>query len=241
MSAAALAALEAIRASWGPARMRRVGAFDVPEDAAGGRRACAIRHRHPGAPVDAAELEAALGAKPGGHVVTVDGTEDALAAALGARGLRDEAESVLMEGPVRPLLDPLPPVSGMAHWPPVALLEEMWLAHGQSAAHLGVAARAPEPKAAILLRARDRAAGGLFVCVVGDRAALHMVLTLPEHRRAGVGLLGMTHAAHFARAHGARSLVLPVEAANDAARALYARAGLREVGRYRYWRQGDRA
>ena len=48
-------------------------------------------------------------------------------------------------------------------------------------------------------------------------------------------MLGMRHAARFARSHGARWLVLPVEAANAPALALYRRAGLRPVGAYRYW------
>ena len=95
--------------------------------------------------------------------------------------------------------------------------------------------RAPGPKAAILLRHDDRAAGALFVGLDGPLAVLHLVLTLPQARRRGVGLLGLRHAAAWADGHGARHLVLPVEASNEPALALYARAGLTRRGGYRYW------
>ena len=78
-------------------------------------------------------------------------------------------------------------------------------------------------------------AGGLFVGVDGACAALHMVLTRPRMRGKGVGMLGMRHAARFAHGNGAQWLVLPVEASNAPALALYRRAGLSPVGAYRYW------
>ena len=230
--------IAAVRATWRPARMDRAGPFDVPSDTAGGRRNCAARLQPIGASFTDADLAAVEALKPGAIFGTLDGLEDALADALAARGYREEGATSLMAGPLAPLLaEPPPPVSGFPHWPPCALAEDIWLSHGQDPARLAVAARAPEPRAAILLRASDRAAGALFVCIHQDMAALHMVLTLPERRRQGVGLIGMRHAARFAEANGARWIVLPVESDNAPARALYRRAGLRDVGGYRYWRR----
>lgn len=229
--------MAAVRATWPPARTVRAGAFDVPLDPDGSRRAIAARPAAGAGPAAAADIAAAEAARPGAIFATVDGTDDALAAALAAAGYAPEGASALMAGPVAPLLGELPRVSGFPHWPPVAICEEMWAAHGNGPASLAIAARAPHPKAAILLRADDRAAGALFVAVADGLAVLHMVLTLPARRRRGVGRLGLRHAAAFAASHGADHLALPVERANAAAIALYAAAGLREVGGYAYWRR----
>ena len=230
--------IAAVRATWRPARMDRAGPFDVPSDTAGGRRNCAARLGPIGAEFTAAHLAAVEALKPGAIFATLDGLEDPLAAALAARGYAEEGATTLMAGPVAPLIAKAPPpVSGFPHWPPIALAEDIWLSNGQDPARLAVAARAPHPRAAILLRADDRAAGALLVAVHRDMAALHMVLTLPAQRRRGVGLIGLRHAARFANRNGARWMVLPVESDNAPARALYRRAGLTDVGGYRYWRR----
>ena len=242
--------MAAVRATWPPARAVRVGPFDVPLDPEGSRRAIAARPAAPagaGAPgrravpgglgATAADLAAVEAARPGAIFATVDGADDALCALLSAGGYRAEGASLLMAGPAAPLLGDLPRVSGFPHWPPAAICEAMWAAHGNGPASLRAAGRAPEPRAAILLRAHDRAAGALFVAVADGLGVLHMVLTLPAHRRRGVGMLGLRHAAAFAAGHGATHLALPVERGNAAAVALYRRAGLEEVGGYRYWRR----
>ena len=231
--------MAAVRATWPAARTVRVGALDVPLDPAGSRRAISVRPAPgaSGAAASGADIAAAEAARPGAIFSTVDGVDDALAPRLAAAGYAPEGASALMAGPVAPLLGDLPRISGFPHWPPVAICEAMWAAHGNGPASLAAAARAPDPKAAILLRSDDRAAGALFVAVSDGLAVLHMVLTLPAHRRRGVGLLGLRHAAAFAAAHGAGHLALPVERANAPAIALYAAAGLRDVGGYRYWRR----
>ena len=227
--------MAAVRATWPPARMVRAGRFDVPLDPEGSRRAISARACAPGA--DGGDLAAVRAARPGAIFSTVDGAEDPLCDLLAAEGYAPEGASALMAGPAAPLLGALPRVSGFAHWPPAAICAAMWGAHGNGPASLATADRAPGPKAAILLRSDDRAAGALFVAVTGGLAVLHMVLTLPAHRRRGVGLLGLRHAAAFAAAHGAGHLALPVERANAPAIALYERAGLASVGGYRYWRR----
>ncbi len=264
--------LAAVRATWPPERMVRIGPFDVPLDPAGSRRAiCARaappdiadpgvadpRFSDPGGsdpeasdpgvpdpggtgsipPAIGARIAAVEAARPGAVFGTLDGAEDALCAALRAAGYRPEGASALMAGPVEPLLGDLPPVSGIAHWPPLAICEAMWAAHGNGPASVAAAERAPGPKAAILLRGRDRASGALFVAVSGELAVLHMVLTLPDHRRQGVGALGLRHAAAFAHRNGAAHLALPVERDNAPALALYEAAGLRILGGYHYWRR----
>ncbi|PRY92942.1 acetyltransferase (GNAT) family protein [Hasllibacter halocynthiae] len=224
--------MAAVRATWPPAGLDRIGAFDLPRDREGSGRATSARVLSPPAPAD---VDALLAARPGVAVCVVEGVDHP--GALGARGFAPGPATLLMAGPAAPLAEgeAPPPGSGRAHWPPLAALGALWDATGNPAIRRAPAHRAPGPKAAILLRVGDRVAGGLFAGVDGGCAALHMVVTRPGMRRRGVGMLGMRHAADFARGHGAEWLVLPVDAANAPALALYRGAGLREVGRYRYW------
>ena len=224
-----------MRATWPSSRLDRLGPFDLPAEREGARRATSARLR-PGAVATMDDIAAVEAARPGTVFGTRDGEEDALAALLSARGYAMGGVSDLLAGPLDPMLaDPPPPVSGFPHWPPLAICDALWDAHGNDAPRRGPAHRAPNPKAAILLRLDDRAAGALFVAVRDAIAVSHMVLTLPRFRRRGVGSLGMRHAARWARDHGARHMALPVEANNAAALALYARAGLVRRGGYRYW------
>lgn len=225
--------LAAVRATWPPSRLDRVGPFDLPAEREGTGRATSARLCAGTVPT-AADLAAVEAVRPG-TAFCAQGDDDALIALLSAQGYVAGSPAVTMAGPVAPLLGDPPPVSGVPHWPPVAICGAIWDAHGNGSATRAPADRAPEPKAAILLRLDDRAAGALFVACDGDVAVLHMVVTLQRFRRRGAGLLGMRHAAVWAQGHGARYLALPVEADNAPARALYARAGLIPRGGYRYW------
>ena len=224
--------MQAIRATWPPAQVRRVGPFDVPLDGDGTRRSQAARLARPGG--TDAEIAAVEAARPGGVIGTLDG--DPVAARLAALGYAEEGASVLMAGAAEPLAGALPRVSGFPHWPPLAICDALWDATGNPAPRRAPMERAPLPKTAILTRTDDAPSGILFAACDGDCAALHALAVLPGMRRRGVGMLLMRHAARWALANGGRWLVLPVEAANAPARALYARAGLGEVGGYRYWR-----
>lgn len=229
--------MAAIRATWPPSALGTIGPFDLPAERAGTRRATSARLR-PGAAAAADDVAAVEAARPGTVFGTIDGAEDALAALLRARGYAEGGISDLMAGPVAPLLGDLPPVSGFAHWPPLAICGALWDAHGNDAVRRAPMHRAPGPRAALVLRHADRAAGALFCAVHDGLAVLHMVLTLPQFRRQGVGHVGLRHAAHWAAGAGATHLVLPVESSNAAAIALYRRAGLERRGGYRYWSKG---
>ena len=226
------AIMAAIRATWPPSALHRVGPFDLPAERRGTRRATSARLRAGGTATDA-DIAAVEAARPGTVFGTVDGVEDDLADRLRARGYADGGVSDLMAGPAR--RRDTPPVSGFPHWPPLAVCETMWDANGNDAPRRAPAHRAPDPKTAILLRAEDRAAGALFAAIHDGVMVLHMVLTLPRFRRKGVGAIGLAHAAAWGTEHGARTVALPVESSNRAAVALYERGGLRRRGGYRYW------
>lgn len=226
--------MAAIRATWPPSALAEAGPFLLPAEREGTRRATSARLRV-GARATDEDIAAVAAARPGTVFGTIDGVEEATAERLAALGYRPGGVSDLMAGPVAPLLGDLPRVSGFAHWPPLAICYELWDAHGNGPDRRAPMHRAPDPRAAVLLRARDRAAGALFVGIHDRLAVTHMVLTLPGFRRAGVGMTGLRHAAVWAARNGADTLALPVEADNAAALALYARAGLTRVGGYRYW------
>lgn len=224
----------AIRATWPPSALHRIGPFDLPAEQSGTRRATSARLRA-GAVATADDIIAVQAARPGTIFGTTDGIEDALADTLLSLGYQVGGISDLMAGPVAPLLGELPRISGFAHWPPLAICDALWDAHGNDASRRAPMYRTPDPRTAILLRANDRAAGALFAGIHDSLAVLHMVLTLPAHRCQGLGMLGMRHAANWAQQNGATHIVLPVEADNLAATTLYARAGLVRCGGYRYW------
>ncbi|GIT92708.1 N-acetyltransferase [Jannaschia pagri] len=226
--------MAAIRGSWPPSALTQLGPFDLPAETQGTRRATSARLRAE-ATVAAADIQAVEQARPGTIFGTIDGVEDAAAEVLANQGYRAGGISDLMAGPVAPLLGDLPRVSGFAHWPPLEICGTLWDAHGNDATRRAPMYRAAAPRTVILMRAEDRAAGALYVGVQDRLAVLHLVVTLPRMRGKGVGLLALRHAANWAAANGADQLVLPVEADNTAALALYAKGGLVRRGGYRYW------
>lgn len=77
-----------------------------------------------------------------------------------------------------------------------------------------------------------RDAEGFILCrVVADEAEILTLATTPDVRRQGLGLRLVEAAAKEAAGRGATRLFLEVAQDNVAARALYARAGLVEIGR----------
>ena len=161
--------------------------------------------------------------------------EDALDAALAARGhaARDPTRLWWAEAEA---LAPAPPerLTGFVVWPPVAIMRDLWAEGGIGPERLAVMARAQRPRTGLLARASDRPAGVAFAAVAGDLAMVHAIEVAPASRRRGVGLSLLRHAAWWARGAGARHLALAVTEANEAANALYARAGMTPAPGYHY-------
>lgn len=86
-------------------------------------------------------------------------------------------------------------------------------------------------------------AGGLVLArVVADEAEILTLAVLPDARRRGVGRRLVDVALAAAAAKGAETLFLEVARANEAAQALYATLGFRQVGvRPRYYADGEDA
>jgi ribosomal-protein-alanine N-acetyltransferase len=105
-----------------------------------------------------------------------------------------------------------------------------------------------EPVVALRLAHHELAEAGGELAPVGfalyrtvtDEAELLTVSVRPEVRRAGLGAGLLAACDAGARAEGAIGMYLEVAEGNAAARALYARAGFREVGQRKdYYRRPD--
>ena len=167
-------------------------------------------------------------------LMLVRAADDALDAALAARGWRVVDPVVAYAAPVADLAAELPPLAAFPHWPPLEIARSLWVEGGIGPARLAVMDRVTGAKAAILSRKADRPAGVAFVACHGDVAMLHALEVSPPLRRQGVGERLLRAAANWAAEQGATQLSLVVTRQNTAARALYARLGMGVVGHYHY-------
>lgn len=229
----------AMDATWPAASVQRVGPWLVREGKGGGNRVSAITAEEPGAddPEPAIRATRALGQAV---VFRLGDEETALDAMLDRRGFRREKSTVLYEAPAAAIAGDGPgPVTAFAFWEPLQLMYDLWAETGIGPARIAVMERVARPKAGILGRADDRAAGVGFVAVDGDTAMVHALAVLPEFRRRKTARNMMREAARWAAERGATRIALAVEEENAGARALYEALGMTEAGRYHYRVGGD--
>ena len=220
----------ALEATWPPARRWALGPFTLRDGAGGGQRVAAASVT--GAFTDD-DLAAAIGAMPDPLFVLYPGDE-ALDEALGARGFRRHDPVLAYAAPVAQLAGEVPFLAAFPHWPALEVARTVWAEGGIGPARLQVMERADVPKSVILARAGDRPAGACFIACDGPLAILHAVEVRPAFRRQGAARHLLRAAANWAGDQGAQTLALFVTEANAPARALYAAAGMQEVGRYHY-------
>jgi ribosomal protein S18 acetylase RimI-like enzyme len=215
-----------MEATWPTARTWRAGPFLCRDGAGGGKR------------VSAASLvgkwdEADLDALDHG-LMLIRASDQALDAALEARRWRIVDPVVAYAAPVADLTADLPHLAAFAHWPPLEIARTIWAAGGIGPARVAVMDRVAGPKAAVLARTGDRPSGAAFVALHGDEAMLHALEVRESQRRQGAGETLVRAAANWAASEGAHQLSLVVTEQNIAARALYARLGMKVVGQYHY-------
>ena len=161
--------------------------------------------------------------------------EDALDAALAVRGLTIRDPTRLWWAAVDRLAPARPGrLTGFAIWPPIAVMRDLWAEGGIGAERLAVMARAPGPRTGLLARVSDRPAGVAFACAAGPIAVIHALEVAPGMRRRGAGASLLRFAAWWAGERGARHLALAVTEADEAANALYERAGMTAAPGYHY-------
>ena len=225
-------------ATWPAADYAREGGFLVGRGEGGGSRVSAARVVGEWSDVDIDAVERRHHTWNQPLLFAVEEGDAALAKALEMRGYRQADPTVILSSPVAPLAEPpIPPVKAMDCWPPLAIQRDLWARTGIGPGRQAVIDRVQGPKAAILGRTQDRAAGVGFVAVHGGLGMLHALAVLPEWRRQGLGAWMVRRAARFAQGHGARELVLAATRANAPALGLYERLGFERIGGYAYWRR----
>lgn len=219
-----------MEATWPPASQRTLGPFVLRDGAGGGKRVSAASLDGPLIDTDLDALEGAM-AEP---LMLVRAGQDALDAALEARGWRIVDPVVAYAAPVAQLTADLPRLTAFPHWPPLEIARAIWVEGGIGPARIAVMDRVTCPKAALLGRIDDRSAGVAFVACHGAEAMVHALEVKEGHRRLGLGRNLLHSAANWAADQGAARLSLVVTRQNAAARALYARLGMEVVGEYHY-------
>lgn len=219
---------------WPAASAQAVGPWTVREGQGGGRRVSSATATGPGAGTEAAILAAEaqhdrFGQPPVFRLTPDDGAADA---ALAARGYRLADPSILRTAPLP--AEPPERLTAFPLWPPLAITVDLWEAGGIGAARRQVMDRAVGPKAAILGRVEDRAAGALYAVVTDDWLMIHALHVEPDWRRKGLAVNLMRGAAAWGAEQGARRIALAVTEANAGANALYDRLGFDRAGRYHY-------
>lgn len=121
---------------------------------------------------------------------------------------------------------------------PLAAVNELWSSMGTSAARRAVMARAPEGLV-FVARLEAKIAAAAFVSIArssGARpaAVLHALAVAPWARRRRAARDLIIGCARWAESRTAETLLIDVEAENDAALRLYERLGCRDDGGYVY-------
>ncbi|MFC4668782.1 GNAT family N-acetyltransferase [Seohaeicola nanhaiensis] len=226
---------DALDGTWPAASYRQLGPVTLREGQGGGSRVSAATIEGDWTPADLDAAEAAMrdmGQKP---IFQLRPGQQTLDAALADRGYSVLDPVNLYTCPVDLLCDiPLPRVTVLAVWEPLALMLEIWAEGGIGPARIAIMERVKGPKTGLLGRHADKPAGCAFVAIHDGIAMVHAVEVLPHQRRSGMGRWFMRAAALWARDNGAHTLALMCTKANVAANGLYSSLNMEVVGEYHY-------
>lgn len=222
-------------ATWPPFAVTRAGPWLLREGRGGGQRVSAASAAAAWSAEDFPQAEAGMRALGQDPLFVVRPGEEALDAALAARGYALHDPVVAYAAPVAELAAVAPPfLTAFTHWPPLQVARQIWDEGGIGPARVAVMERVAGPKTCILGRSGDRAAGAAFTAIHGDVAMLHALEVAPALRRNGCAHNILRAAAIWARDEGAATLALLVTERNLAARALYTSMKMQVVGQYHY-------
>jgi GNAT superfamily N-acetyltransferase len=227
-----------MEATWPAASTRAEGAWLIREGQGGGQRVMATSPLPGWTEADLPQAEAAMQTLGQPLIFVIYPEDQALDAALAARGYGVVDPVVGYAARIEDLaLNPPEHMATFPHWPPMAIAETLWEEGGIGPARLAVMARAKGPKTAILGRVNDRASGVAYVALHEGVAMLHALEVTPSQRRQGSAHNILRAAVRWAQDNGASAFSLVVTEANAGARQLYASLGLGVVGQYHYRRK----
>lgn len=226
----------AFDATWPAAEYRQIAGFRIGRSMGGGGRLGSAVALPDWQAQGIAQAAATHQAWQQPVLFRVDQDQHDLAEALKAQGYAAHTPTVIMQAPVHLLTDtPLPPITAINAWPPLAIQRELWRAGQIDTPRLEAMDRVTLPKQAILGRINDRAAGVAFVAVSDDVAMVHAVYVTPQARRQGLAEWLMRQAGFLAAGHEASRVALAVSLDNAPAISLYHKLGFAQLGRYDYW------
>ncbi len=227
----------ALAATWPAAEEVPLGPFLLRRSPGGGQRVSSARAL-PGAeglaealPRAVAQMQA-WGQRPVFQILPDTPGLDAL---LEGEGWAIKDPTILYAAPLSAFAGiGTPRLSTFAHWPPLAIQEEIWSLGGIGRDRLAVMCRVAGPHVSLMARDGDAPAGTAFAAVHGGIAMIHAIEISPALRRRGNAARLMARAAVWAAEQGAELLALAVTEGNAGARALYAGLGMEPVLRYHY-------
>lgn len=226
---------DVIDTTWPAAQMRRVGPWMQRITHGAGSRVSAISAAGDWADADIAQAEDAARAEGLTPLFILRDGDNALDFALSARGYKVKDPVNIYATDVAPLTkERMPYAQAFAIWPMLAIMDDIWDSAGIGPMRRDVMARCALPKAGVLGRVNDRAAGCAFVALDGETAMLHAVEVIPELRRLGCAERMIRAAAHWTRENGGKRLTLLTTRENTPANATWTSAGMGIVGHYHY-------
>lgn len=224
-----------VDATWPPAAFHNAGPWTLREGQGGGQRVSAATAIGPVTDADIAQAEAAMAALGQNPLFMIRDGDEALDAALAARGYAIKDPVVAYVGRCADIADPAPPgMAAFAIWPPLQIMADIWAEAGIGPARLAVMHRAGGAKTGVLGRQNDRPSGVAFVAIHEKMAMLHALEVIPAQRRQGSANNILRRSANWAQDQGAMWFSLVVTTANAPARNLYASLGMQAVGNYHY-------
>lgn len=226
---------EVIDHTWPAAAYVSSGPWVLRDGQGGGKRVSAATADGPVTESDIALAESGLAAMGQPPLFMIRKGQDDLDRLLDQRGFAVIDPVVGYACPTEMLCDiPMPRVTVLEVWEPLAIMREIWATGGIGPARLAVMDRAEGPKVALLGRFADKPAGVAFVAIHDGVAMLHALEILPHQRRQGMGVWFMRAAALWAQKHGAHTLSVICVRDNIGANALYTSLGMQPVGQYHY-------
>lgn len=222
-------------ATWPPADRTPAGPWMLRNGAGGGKRVSAATAEGEWGTDDVAAAEAAMRLLGQDALFMIREGDDALDAALAARGYEIIDPVNLWLCPIDLLTDvAVPRVTAFAIWEPLAIMRDIWEAGGIGPARLAVMDRSEVPKTGIFGRISDKPAGTGYCAISQGIAMVHALEIAKAHRRKGMGVWLMRQAAHWAKANGADWMSVICTRVNGGANGLYASLGMQVVGQYHY-------
>lgn len=224
----------AVDATWPAAECIPHGPWMLRRGQGGGKRVSAATAIGPITPDAIDDAEQAMRGLQQTPLFMIRKGEDALDAALQARGYSVVDPVTVLTCPIENLTNqPIPPVTTFTIWEPLAIMAEIWAQGGVGPARLDVMRRAAV-KTALLARWNQKPAGTGFVAVDGPVAMVHAVEVLPNQRGQGVAQWIMRQAAFWATQQGATTMSVLCTKANAPGQALYQRLGFTPAAAYHY-------